>query len=436
MIRRENALKSLKEWSNGLPSVRKPLLILGARQVGKTHLVREFAKVQALDLFECNFELVPQLKTFFEESVEPKEIIAKLTLYFQREFNSEKTLLFFDEVQLGGRALTSLKYFFEKAPEIRVIAAGSLLGLALAKEASFPVGKVNFLSLYPLTFYEFLSAVGKERLLQLIQGNPLSEPLSSPFHEQLLELLKSYVIVGGMPEVVAAHVAGDPLYLQVRKIQEEILRGYVRDFSRHAGEASASEIRAVWDSIPAQLAGEHSRFFMNRVDSKERAFKAPIQWLIDAGIVLRSHRVGGIEVPFDSFKDARVFKLYLHDVGLLTARLSIEPKTILEPAHSLLLSFRGVVAENFIAQELTALLDKPLYYWASAGKAELDFIMEDSNAPIGIEVKAGMNPKAKSLTSFITKYPRVRAVRCSLLNFKKEENIQNVPLYALPRIRG
>lgn len=436
MIQRENALKYLKEWSTGSRSARKPLLILGARQVGKTHLVRQFIKEQSLDLFECNFELVPQLKTFFEESLEPKEIIAKLSLYFQREFNPEKSILFFDEVQLGGRALTSLKYFFENAPEIRVIAAGSLLGLALANEASFPVGKVNFLSLYPLTFFEFLSALGKERLLQLIQSNPLSEPLSSPFHEQLLELLKSYFIVGGMPEAVAAYVAGDPLYLQVRKVQEEILRGYVRDFSRHAGGASASEIRAVWDSIPAQLAGENSRFFMNKVNHKERALKAPIQWLIDAGAVLRSHRVGGIEIPFDSFKDTLVYKLYLHDVGLLTARLSIEPKTILDPAHSLLLSFRGVVAENYVAQQLTALLDKPLHFWASSGKAELDFIIEDSNHPIGIEVKAGMNPKAKSLTSFITKYSGVHAVRCSLLNFKKDGMIQNVPLYAVPRVRG
>jgi uncharacterized protein len=434
MIKRDDALLSLKKWSSAPVSVRKPLLMLGARQVGKTSLVRAFAKESNLELFECNFELDPLLKGLFEGSLEPNIIISKISLYYKREFNPDKTLLFFDEVQLGGRALTSLKYFCENSPEILTIAAGSLLGIALSNESSFPVGKVHFFSLYPLTFHEFLNATGNEGLKKIILQNPLTEPLANPFHEQLLELLKIYFIVGGMPEVVAAYIAGDPLYTKVRLIQQEIINGYNRDFSRHAGEISASEIRAVWDSIPSQLAGETSRFYTNKVEPKIRTVRAPVQWLIDAGVALRSHRVGGIEIPFASFRDQNVYKLYLHDVGLLSACLSIEPKAILNPSHSLLLSFRGVVAENYVAQELTGLLGAQLYFWASSGKAELDFLLENSHHPVGIEVKAGMNPKAKSLTAFISKYPSSLAVRCSLLNFRKDGKIHNLPLYAVPRI--
>lgn len=443
MLERHAIMSQLAAWYAATPTSggssalsQKPLVILGARQVGKTSLVREFAKRNNLDLFECNFEAEPGLSSLFADSLKPEVLISRISLYHKRDFIPQRSLLFFDEVQECGPALTSLKYFCEEAPEIKLAAAGSLLGLSLSRNASFPVGKVHFLQVCPLSFSEFLIARGEEKLLAYLGSHSLDTPMPELFHKTLLAHLSQYFVVGGMPEAVATYVAGDASFTRVREVQHEILAGYLRDFHKHAGKAGSEEVRAVWNSVPQQLAAESSRFFQSKVEKLNipRQLTSPIQWLIDAGLIVRVQRVGGIELPFSAFADERNFKLYLLDVGLMGSMLKLDPLLMLEPATTLLLSFKGAMAENYIAQELVRLGKAPLYYWASSGKAELDFILEDAKSPIALEVKAGLNPKAKSLTTFLERYPNARGVRCSALNFRKDSRIQNLPLYATDRL--
>lgn len=427
---KRNALKQLCNWQNS--SRRKPLIIRGARQVGKTWLMKEFGKQNFKNAVYINFDSNPEMAALFEGSLDVPRLISGLQIYAGEKIVPEKTLLIFDEVQEVPRALTSLKYFCEDAPEYAVISAGSLLGVALHQGTSFPVGKVDFLDLYPMGFTEFLEAAGHENLSELLRSRDWS--MITAFKEKYIELLRYYYFIGGMPEAVQTFISENDLKA-VRKIQKNILSAYEQDFSKHAPAETVSRIRMVWQSIPAQLAKENRRFVYGvlRKGARAKDFELAIQWLRDCGLIEQVIRVSKPAVPLSAYADEG-FKMYVADVGLLGAMSGLDAGTLLQ-GNRLFSEFKGALTEQYIAEQLRSELGiKPFYWSAERATAEVDFIFQSGMELYPLEVKAEENLKAKSLKVYTEKYAPPLAIRTSMSDFRKENRLVNLPLYAISQL--
>lgn len=421
-----DSYNQLLEWKKS--PERKPLILRGARQVGKTYLLKLFGKQEYTTTVYLNFEENPKLNDFFTPSLSPSSILEHLTIHLDQELTPDNTLLIFDEIQESSAALNSLKYFHEKANQFHIIAAGSLLGVKLANQKGFPVGKVNFLDLYPLSFFEFLSALGKDKLRQFLMNQKELNPLPEPIHQDLITLLKKYMFVGGMPEAVAEYIKTENL-LSIRQIQKEILNAYLLDFAKHAPPEQIIKITQVWESIPLQLAKENKKFIFSALQksARGREYETAIQWLADAGLIYKSYHISAPKRPLARYAEKNIFKVFLLDAGLLTAMNNM-PVQIVIDHDELFNEFYGAFTENYVAQTL-AVQSHSLYYWASEGRAEIDFIIEYDEHIIPVEVKAGTSRKKKSLLVYNEKYHPQLLLRASLLNLRKDGKVGNLPLY-------
>jgi len=432
------ALQELVNWKNS--PTRKPLLFLGARQVGKTWLLKEFGKKYFEKTAYFRFDNNARLSTFFENDYDVNRIIPLLELEAGFKFNPKNTLIIFDEIQVCSRAITSLKYFCEDAREYCIAAAGSMLGVEEHGGSGWPVGKIDKLMLYPMSFSEFLVAGGNELMMEPLKN--YNKDAIKSFMGKYSELLKTYYFVGGMPEVVKTFVETKD-YFATRKVQKSLLQDYRDDFSTHAPKGELERIYALWDSIPVQLAKENKTFVYKDVikGGRTRNLAAPLRYLTNAGLCYRIHRVQNPKLPLDSYKDD-AFKLYFLDVGLLGAKSGLSPKTLLEGSR-IFVEFKGALAEQFVLQELKAYFDQKLYYWTSeSGGNEVDFLIQKDNEFIPIEVKAEQNLKAKSLKAFCQKYKPETAVRFSLqqpsfsyIPFEEDKEksyrLCDIPLFAI-----
>ena len=425
MIR--NAMSELMQWKES--KLRKPLIIRGARQVGKTWLMKEFGRINFNEVAYINFENNERMVRLFQNDYD----IARIILGLQIETGmhiSKNTLIIFDEVQEVPMALTALKYFFENAPEYFILAAGSALGVALHEGFSFPVGKVDFLDLYPLTFQEFLGATGNHHLLDIIKSRELK--LMETFSTKLMELLKQYYFVGGMPEAVLAYSdAGD--LDQVRSVHHRLLVAYELDFSKHVPNMVLPRLRQAWKSIPAQLAKENKKFIYGLVKEGARAreYEMALEWLLDMGLAHKVYRITKPGIPLSAYQDQNAFKLYMLDVGLLSTFSNLDARSLLE-GNLIFEEFKGALTEQYVFQEITASQDQDLFYWsADKGIAEVDFVCQNNNRIIPIEVKAGQNLRSKSLKSYYERFLPQKSVRTSMADFREEGWLINIPLYAI-----
>lgn len=427
---KRDVYNQLVEWKRS--SRRKPLLLRGARQTGKTFILKEFGNREYQNLAYFNFEEDPRLKDLFTGSLKPGKLVEKLSLYLKRPISSTSDLIVFDEIQTSNEALNSLKYFQEEANEYHVAAAGSLLGVKLSTPMSFPVGKVNFIDLQPMSFLEFLEAVGEARYRELLEGTDKPEPFPLPFHEDLIDLLRQYYFVGGMPEAVR-HYAEKRNVDDVRAIQKEILNSYILDFAKHAPVHDIPKLSLIWDSIPFQLARENRKFLFSALKKSARArdYEAAILWLEDAGLILRCFVVSTPGHPLKGHADRGCFKVYALDVGLLGAMANISPD-LLTHGHRLFDEYKGAFTENYVAQQLRSLAGEELYYWKSeGGMAEVDFLCQSQGKIVPLEVKSGINARSKSLRSYDDKFHPFQLVRTTLVNLRRDGQILNIPLYAL-----
>ncbi len=422
-------INDLIKWKNS--KNRKPLIIHGARQVGKTYIIKEFGKKFYENTIYVNFETNKELSNQIDESIDAKYIINKLELFYGEKITPEKTLIIFDEIQANERALTSLKYFFEDAPEYHIIAAGSLLGIAInRKNYSFPVGKVQLINMYPLSFKEFLCAIGREDLISVIQNHYESnEKMDNNIHELCLRLYRTYLIVGGMPEVVKTYLEEQKIIATI-DIQAMILDSYVRDMTKYADNSESNKIISAFDSIPMQLAKDNQKF-QYKVISKggtSSIFGPAIMWLKNSGIVNQVYKVKP-EMPLEMHKELSAFKLYMSDVGLFVNKAKYPLYQIDLSSQPTMISM-GPLTENYVANELK-INGYELYYWESEGKAELDFVIQKETEIIPIEVKTSTHIKSRSLDMYIKTYNPKYAIRILEKNFGFENNIRSVPLYAV-----
>jgi predicted AAA+ superfamily ATPase len=422
--------KKMLEWKSS--KRRKPLLLRGARQVGKTYTLKQFGDKEYDNVAYFNFEENPALDDFFQEKLDPRAIIANLSLYIDREIKPGNDLIIFDEIQEANHALNSLKYFTEKAGEYHIATAGSLIGIKLSRPRSFPVGKVNFLNMYPLTFLEYLDAIGKSGLRQLIETKEDFTSFLQAFHNELIEWLRKYFFVGGMPEPVKHFIETGNL-TEVREIQNEIINSYLLDFSKHALTSNIPKLGLIWNSIPAHLAKENKKFVFSAIRKSVRAreYESALQWLEDAGIIYKSYQVTTAKCPLKAYMNRGGFKVFVLDVGILGAMANVSPKTLLDNS-SLFGEYKGAFVENYVAQQLHTEKQIDLYYWISKGKkAELDFLCEFDSRIYPLEAKAGINPKSKSLNSFDLQFNPTVLSRTTLLNMRCDGKIRNYPLYAI-----
>lgn len=417
------------KWKND-PN-KKPLLVYGARQVGKTHSIVEFGKTYYDNIIYLNFEGNDDLKQVFEKNLEPKRILTALEVFSSQKILKEKTLIIFDEIQECERALTSLKYFYENCPEYHIMAAGSLLGLAINHgHFSFPVGKVNIATMYPLNFEEFLMALNRYDLIEIIKNSfKTNSPIENIIHEKLLEIYHQYLAVGGMPAVVNAFITHND-FDYVRIAQNEIQSNYYGDMSKYTDIKESNKIIATYRSIPSQLAKDNKKFQYKLIGSGARAstYESSIEWLKTAGIVYKCNKVKEGLLPLKVYEDLLSYKIYMSDVGLLSCSLNLNIQNILIDVLSG--EAKGAIAENYVMQQLVSNGLEP-YYWESNGKAELDFVIQLDDGIVPIECKYADNVQAKSLGVFVKKYNPIYSVRVSSKNFGFENNIKSVPLYAL-----
>ena len=418
-------MKDLLNWKE--KKNRKPLVIHGARQVGKTWLMKEFGRRYFENCVYISFDNNPRMQAVFEQDYDIERIISALRVEYGSAFTASGTLLIFDEIQEVPKAMTALKYFCENAPEYYIVAAGSLLGMALHEGMSFPVGKVDFLHLYPLNYYEYLLAFGEEELAGLLKKKDYS--LINSFSSKYTEYLRKYYYVGGMPEAVQCYVDTDDVK-EVRDIQKNLLLYYENDFSKHAPKEQLARIQMVWNSIPAQLAKEKRKFIYGivREGSRAKDYEMAIQWLSDFGLISRSTRVKKPGMPLISYMDQGSFKMYMLDVGLLAAKGNLSAKTILN-GNAIFEEFKGALTEQFVAQELTAKGIELYYYSTENSSGEIDFVVQKEEYCIPVEVKASENLKAQSLKAYCRKYEPEIAIRTSMSNYRQEEWMVNVPLY-------
>ncbi len=427
------AIEKLFQWKNG--KRRKPLIIEGARQVGKTWLMQEFGRQAYADTVYFNFDSNPRLAELFASDLDTDRLILGLELYADRKIDPDNTLLIFDEVQEVPRALASLKYFYENAPQYHIVCAGSLLGIALHQGTSFPVGKVDFLKLYPLTFKEFLLATDKERFAKLLDTQDFR--MITNFKQTYIDALKQYYFVGGMPEAVL-NFAENSDYNEVREIQKRILAAYEQDFSKHAPNETVPRIRMLWNSIPSQLSKENKKFIYGLVREGARAkeYETAIMWLSDCGLVHRISRVNEIGVPLKAYEDLKAFKLFAADVGLLGCMAGLRPGTLLD-GNDLFVEFKGALTEQYVCQQLRANENLDVFYYTNdRGSCEVDFVVDTGEQIVPVEVKATVNLKAKSLKTYKEKYAPSISVRTSMTDYKEEGWLVNLPLYAVDQIKS
>ena len=424
---RRDAMQQLYDWKE--KTTRKPLIVRGARQVGKTWLMKEFASSAYRQFAYINFEDNEVMKDVFQKDFDVERILMAIQLVTGIVVDTE-TLIIFDEIQEAPRGLTALKYFQEKAPQYHVVAAGSLLGIAMHSNDSFPVGKVDFMDLYPLSFSEFLEAVGQEAFVRLLAKKDWG--LIAAFRSKLIDLLKQYYYVGGMPEVVNAFINHKD-YAEVRQLQQTILDSYDRDFSKHAPIAEVPRIRMIWRSVPAQLAKENKKFIYGVVKEGARAkdFELAIEWLIDAGLIYKVSRVKKAGIPLSAYEDFSAFKLFLLDTGLMGAMSGLPPQALLE-GNVLFSDYKGAITEQYVLQQLKSVKGLSIYYWSSdTSRGELDFLLQKDVSVIPVEVKAEENLQSKSLRFFVEKNAGLHGVRFSMSDYRKQEWMINYPLYSV-----
>ena len=422
------AIKFLYDWKR--KENRKPLIIRGARQVGKTWLMTEFGRNEYKQTAYVNFESSGFLKNLFSEDYDIRRIIDAIQIATGLQIDPANTLIILDEIQEAGGGIASLKYFYENAPEYHVMAAGSLLGVSLHQQASFPVGKVDFLELYPLNFPEFLLALNQGSLQQLLESGDWD--LVRNFKTKYMELLRQYYFTGGMPEAVSSFSRNKD-YSEVRNIQNNILLAYEQDFSKHAPIAIVPRIRMLWNAILAQLAKENKKFIYSAVKKGSRAkdFELAISWLADSGLVYKTNRISKAGIPLKAYAAMDAFKLFIVDVGLLAAMGDLDVKTLLA-GNAIFKEFKGALTEQFVLQQLNSMPDVPCFYWsAEKANAEIDFVIQYAGQVVPIEVKAAENLQAKSLKSFKQRYPESVAVRTSMSDYREEVWLTNIPLYAI-----
>lgn len=425
------AIEKLLKWKQS--KRRKPLIIEGARQVGKTWLMKEFGRQAYADTVYINFDSNSRMAELFASDLDTDRLIMGLELYVGHKIDPNRSLLIFDEVQEVPRALASLKYFYENAPQYHIVCAGSLLGIALHQGTSFPVGKVDFLKLYPLSFKEFLIATDKARFAELLDKQDFD--MVTNFKQMYIDALKHYYYVGGMPEAVQSF-AEDKDFNEVREIQKRILVAYEQDFSKHAPNEIVPRLRMLWNGIPSQLAKENKKFIYGLVREGARAkeYETAIMWLSDCGLVHKVSRVNEAGVPLRAYEDLKAFKLFVVDVGLLGCMTGLRQRILLD-GNDLFVEFKGALTEQYVCQQLKTIEGLDVYYYTNdRGSCEVDFVVDTGDRIVPVEVKAEVNLKAKSLKTYKEKFSPKVSVRTSMSDYKKEEWLVNLPLYAIDQI--
>ena len=425
------AIEKLMKWKES--KRRKPLIIEGARQVGKTWLMKEFGRQAYENTVYINFDSNSRMAELFASDLDTERLIMGLELYVGHKIDPANSLLIFDEVQEVPRALSSLKYFYENAPQYHIVCAGSLLGIALHQGTSFPVGKVDFLKLYPLSFKEFLMATGKERFAELLDRRDFQ--MITSFKQTYIDSLKHYYFVGGMPEAVQSF-AENKDFNEVREIQKRILAAYEQDFSKHAPNEIVPRLRMLWNSIPSQLAKENKKFIYGLVREGARAkdYEMAIMWLSDCGLIHKVSRVNAAGIPLRAYEDLKAFKLFVVDVGLLGCMAGLRQRTLLD-GNDLFVEFKGALTEQYVCQQLKTVENLDVYYYTNdRGSCEVDFVVDTGEQIIPVEVKAEVNLKAKSLKTYQEKFSPDIAIRTSMTDYKEEEWLINLPLYAIDQI--
>lgn len=423
---KRDAIEKLEKWKNS--PRRKPLIVEGARQVGKTWLVKEFASKHYKNLLYVNFEKNITLRNIFSLDFDPIRIMETLSNETHTEIIPGETLIFLDEIQEAENGITALKYFQEDTPDQHVIAAGSLLGIELHRNSSFPVGKVQFLQLYPMSFLEFLAAVGETGMVKLISEKDWQQ--INLFSAKLKERLRQYFFVGGMPEAIETFRL-TASFEEVREVQNDILASYEFDFSKHAPNELVPRIRALWNSVPAQLSKENRKFLYGLVKEGARAreYENALQWLFDAGLLYKVSNVSAPRMPLKSYADPSAFKIFMLDVGLLGAMCRLSSSTIID-GNSIFTEFKGALTEQYVFQELL-LKYEPFYFAKSNSRMEIDFLLQGEDNVVPVEVKAEENLKAKSLRLFVEEYKPLEAFRLSMSAYRQETWMTNLPLYAV-----
>jgi len=422
------AMKDLVQWKK--KSNRKPLIIRGARQVGKTWLMKKFGELHYSNTVYINCENNSRIKKLFSSGFDIESLIFGLRIESDSEITENKTLIILDEIQEAPQALTALKYFQENAPQYHIVSAGSLPGVSLHSGISFPVGKVDFLNLHPLNFIEFLTASGNDALVELIERKDFK--LISTFKQKYIDWLKKYYFVGGMPEAVVDFLAQNNLS-SVRTIQTNLLTAYEQDFSKHPSPFDILKIRMLWNSLPSQLARENRKFLYGLIRSGARAreYESTIEWLKDSGLIHKVFRITKPGIPLTAYQDMKSFKIFMPDVGLLAAHSRLDSKTILE-GNSIFEEFKGALTEQYVLQQLMAMNSITPFYWsAEKSTGEIDFIFQIEDTVVPLEVKAAENLQSKSLRNFSRKYIHTRSFRTSLADYRKEDWVTNIPLYAI-----
>ena len=424
------AINDLIAWKNSPNHM--PLIIKGARQVGKTWLMQEFGKTQYEKVAYISFDSNPRLDTLFQKDLNVKRLLDGLNIEVGFNITPKDTLIIFDEIQENPLALTSLKYFSENAPEYDIVAAGSLLGVAHHKGTGFPVGKVEYLNLYPLSFKEFLLAMDEKQILAIVDKNDFE--MQKVFKERIIDLLRRYCYVGGMPKAVLSFSEKQD-YNLVRKIQKNILDDYEGDFSKHIPPEQVERTRLLWNAIPSQLVKENKKCVYGKIKQGARAkdFEIALNWLIDSGLVHKVSRVTEPNMPLKAYEDVSAYKLFLLDVGLLGAMNDLDSRSLLEN-DKLFNDYNGAVTEQYVSQEFKTLGDLPVFYWAS-NRAELDFLIQYKNNIIPVEAKATVNLQAKSLKSFRQKYEPKISIRTSLADYEENNGLFNIPLYDIENVK-
>ena len=430
MCMRRLVEQKLIDWKNS--EDRKPLIIYGARQIGKTYSMLDFGNHYYDNVVYCNFEAGAELHKIFDVDFNVERIIASLSALYGVKINRETTLIIFDEIQACEKALTSLKYFCENAPKYHIMAAGSLLGLAVNRgHFSFPVGKVDMITMYPLTFEEFLIATDNERLLDLIKDS-YNDMKEFSLHEKAMELYRTYLVVGGYPAVVKEFIESDIVdYNRIRSIQSNISSAYIADMAKYSTASNTIRTMEIYNTLHAQLAKENSKFQYAIVNSKARAkdYENSLFWLKTANVISDCKRITEGKCPISFYEDNHSFKIYYSDVGLLSLRMDMIPNSIIQNIN-LSDKARGVLAESYVAQELVA-MGISLHYWTSKNTAEVDFVIQMDDSAIPVEVKSSDNVRARSLSVYVKEYHPAYAIRISGKNFGYENGIKSVPLYAV-----
>ena len=421
-------MNSLKQWKD-LPH-RKPLILKGARQVGKTWLMKEFGRRYFKNTAYINFDNNPRMKQVFEEDYDIRRILLAFNAETGEMIKPQETLIILDEIQEAPKAISALKYFCENAPEYPVIAAGSLLGIALHEGISFPVGKVTTMQLFPLSFYEFLRAVHEDGLADLLTQRDTS--VLSVFHNRFVTWLKNYYYVGGMPEAVAAFAdTGD--YESVRQIQRDLIAMYEADFSKPITSGEIPRVRMVWKAIPMQLAKENKKFFFGQVKKGARSkdFEMAVEWLVDCGLIAKVNRVSKPAMPLSAYAEQNAYKLFFLDVGLLAAISELDAGSLLD-GNDIFVEFKGALTEQYVCQQLLSDTPyKPYYFTSDSNRYEIDFMIQKGRDVIPLEVKAEQNLQSKSLRAYVEKYQPTKALRLSMSDYKEQDWLTNIPLFAI-----